>query len=65
MTDKQQKIFQKMVNGEISLSPWSNGYWVGDEFGYVNYISKAEPEWGDYEKAWEAYENAPLVKAMK
>lgn len=65
MTDKQKEIFQKMVSGEIDLNPWGRGFWESDKDGYVHFIHSQHPYWNDYQKAWEAYENAPLVKAMK
>lgn len=67
MTDRQKEIFQKMLEGKIK--PWLETakpvFYVPTEGGYFYLIPPASKEWDDYNKAWEAYNKVPLIKAME
>jgi hypothetical protein len=68
MTDKQKDILEKMIKG--SVGPYSNNtakplFIAILKDGYLDLISEFSSEWDDYNKAWEAYQNLPLIKALE
>jgi hypothetical protein len=67
MTDEQQKLFQKMLKKEITiwLDTSSPVFYEGFGDGYFTIIPPSSNKWNDYNEAWKAYENVPLIKALR
>lgn len=65
MTDKQRKLFEKMIKGE--LRPWGNlGHFCENyENGLLKIIGTGSYEYEDCKIAWGIYENSPLMQALK
>lgn len=72
MTDKQQELFQKMLEGKISVHVRDGEViWFAIETNthpvhgsLYSILTAGNKEWDDYAKAWEAYKQVPLVKTL-
>lgn len=68
MTDNQQRLFQRMLEGKIRKLEDLADWFLDDVDGTDNstIISKKfNKEWDDYVTAWKAYKNVPLIKALE
>jgi hypothetical protein len=72
MTDKQKIIFQGIVDGDvIRVGPNKEGVavyasWLKpDKYLKVINPMTTKEEWDDYQAAYEVYESAPLLKALR